>query len=122
RLSSTYPCRENCTDPNLGVIALSAQYRGRESVDLANTGGLPVDLEQYRLTSAPWGYSFSPNSVLQPGETMRIRLWESVEEDEEHLIRHWPVGPILNNAGDSLQLRRYDDVVIACTAWGTRSC
>lgn len=122
RLSSTYPCRENCTDPNLGVIALSAQYRGRESVELANTGGLPVDLEQYRLTSSPWGYSFSPNSVLQPGETMRIRLWESFEEDEEHLIRHWPVGPILNNAGDSLQLRRYDDVVIACTAWGTRSC
>ena len=43
----------------------------------------PIDLEPYRLTSKPYGYSFAPDSVIvQPGETMRVRLWESSDEDD----------------------------------------
>jgi endonuclease YncB( thermonuclease family) len=123
RLAMTYPCREECTDPNQGAIRLSAQPRGRESVQIANVGGLPIDLEPYRLTSRPHGYTFAPGSVLQPGETMRVRLWESFDGGDSRLVRYWPTnGPILNNGGDSVQLRRFDDVVIACTAWGSRSC
>ncbi len=121
RLSMTYPCREGCTDPNQGTLQLTAQPKGRESVQIANVGAVPVDLEPYRLTSRPYGYSFAPGSVVQPGETLRVRLWESYDEDSA-LVRYWPIGRILNNGGDSVQLRRYDDVVVACTAWGSRSC
>ena len=122
RLSMTYPCREACTDANQGAIQLGVQYKGRETVQITNVSDHPVDLEPYRLTSRPHGYTFSPGDVLQPGENMRIRLWESPDDDDSRLIRYWPVGRILDNGGDSVQLRRYDDVVIACSAWGDRTC
>jgi endonuclease YncB( thermonuclease family) len=121
RAAMTYPCREDCTDPNAGALELLASYRGRESVRIVNRGAVPVDLEPYRLTSRPYGHSFAPGSVLQPGETLRVRVGDA--GDDRPLLRYWPVaGPILNNGGDSVQLRRYDDVVVACTAWGSRSC
>ncbi len=83
---------------------------------------MPIDLEPYRLVSKPYSYAFAPNSIVQPGETMRVRLYESDEEDQP-LTRYWPTnGPILNNGGDVVQLRRFDDVLVACTAWGSRSC
>ncbi len=60
--------------------------------------------------------------MLGPGETMRVRLWESFKDDSR-LIRYWPTnGAILNNGGDTVQLRRYDDIVLACVAWGTQTC
>ncbi|MGH2967901.1 MAG: lamin tail domain-containing protein [Solirubrobacteraceae bacterium] len=122
RLAMTYPCREACADLNQGALQLAAQPKGREAVQITNVGGGPVDLEPYRLTSSPYGYSFAQGSVLQPGETMRVRLWESFRDDSA-LIRYWPNNrSILNNGGDAVQLRRYDDVVIACTAWGSHSC
>ena len=44
---------------------------------ITNVGAAPIDLEPYRLTSKPYGYSFAPGSVIQPGQTMRVRLCES---------------------------------------------
>ena len=121
RASMIYPCREGCTDPNEGALELLASYRGREWVEIVNRGSVPVDLEPYRLTSRPYGYSFAAGSVVQPGETMRVRVGDARED--RPLTRYWPTpGAILNNGGDSVQLRRYDDVVIACTSWGSRSC
>ena len=122
RASQIYPCREGCADPAAGSLAVGAKYRGRESVQITNTGGLPVDLEPYRLVSKPYSYAFAPNSVVQPGETMRVRLYEG-DEDDQPLTRYWATnGPILNNGGDVVQLRRFDDVLLTCTAWGSRSC
>ena len=72
--------------------------------------------------SKPYGYAFAPGSIVQPGETMTVRLYETDDEDSA-LIRHWGTsGPILNNGGDVVQLRRFDDVLVACAAWGSRSC
>ena len=91
-------------------------------MQITNVGGMPIDLEPYRLVSRPYGYGFAPGSVLGPGETMRVRLWES-GEDDSRLIRYWPTnGPILNNGGDIVELRRYDDALVGCFAWGSRSC
>ena len=42
---------------------------------------MPIDLEPYRLISKPYGYAFAPGSIVQPGETMRVRLYETDEED-----------------------------------------
>ncbi len=121
RASMTYPCRQACTDPNAGALALDVSPRRRESVRITNLGAAAVDLEPYRLTSRPYGYSFATGSVVAPGETMLVRLESSL--DDEPLVRNWSTnGPILDNGGDSVQLRRYDDVVIACTAWGTGLC
>ena len=122
RASQIYPCREGCTDPASGGLAVGAKYRGRESIQITNTGAVPLDLEPYRLVSKPYSYAFAPNSVVQPGETMRVRLYEG-DEDDQPLTRYWATnGPILNNGGDVVQLRRFDDVLLTCTAWGSRSC
>jgi endonuclease YncB( thermonuclease family) len=122
RASQIYPCREGCTDPHAGLLALAAKARGRELVTITNNGATAVDLEPYRLISRPYSYAFAPGSILQSGETMRVRLFETGDEDSA-LIRHWATnGPILNNGGDVVQLRRFDDVAVACTAWGSRSC
>ena len=122
RLSMVYPCREVCTDPNQGAIELGARPKGREAVRLTNVSAVPVDLESYRLTSKPYGYSFAPDSILQPGEVMRVRLGDALEDDRP-LTRFWATnGPVLNNGGDTVQLRTYNDIVIACTSWGSRSC
>ena len=122
RASQIYPCREGCTDQNRGNIAIGAKYRGRESIQLTNTSAAPIDLEPYRLISKPYSYAFAPGSIVQPGETMRVRLYEGDGEDQP-LTRYWATnGPILNNGGDMIQLRRFDDVLVTCTAWGSRSC
>jgi endonuclease YncB( thermonuclease family) len=122
RASQIYPCREVCADPNAGNLAMGAKPRGKESIQISNTGPVPIDLEPYRLVSKPYSYAFAPNTLVQPGETMRVRLYESFDEDSA-LVRYWATnGPILNNGGDVVQLRRFDDVLVACTAWGRRSC
>jgi endonuclease YncB( thermonuclease family) len=122
RASFLYPCRENCFDPNAGALALDVTYRGKESVRITNTGAAPIDLEPYRLVTPGYGYSFAPGSVVQPGQTMRVRIYES-EDDDSALIRYWTPGKhILDNGGDIVQLRRYDDVLVGCFAWGRRSC
>ena len=122
RLSMVYPCRDACTDPNGGAIELAARPNGSEAVRLTNVSSQPVDLESYRLTSKPYGYSFAPGSIVQPGEVMRVRLGDALRDDRP-LTRYWATnGHILNNGGDTVQLRTYDDIVIACTSWGSRSC
>ena len=74
-------------------------------------GPAPIDLEPYRLISKPYSYAFAPDSIVQPGETMRVRLYESGDEDSA-LTRYWATnGPILNNGGDVIELRRFDDVL-----------
>ncbi len=120
RASFTYPCRVSCADPNAGALALGAKARGREAVQISNTGPAPIDLEPYRLASKPYGYAFAPGTVIEPGETMTVRLSEG---DDRRLVRYWPTnGPILNNGGDVVKLQRFDDVTVACTSWGRRSC
>lgn len=122
RVSQTYPCREACADPNAGNLAIGAKFRGRESIQITNRGPTAVDLEPYRLVSKPYSYAFAPNTIVQPGETMAVRLYESGDEDGP-LTRYWATnGPILDNGGDVIELRRFDDVLVTCTAWGSRSC
>ena len=113
-----YPCRDLCSNPLQGALALEAQPRGKEYVTIANVSGFPVDLEGYALTSAPHTYAFGADSVIQPGETMRVDVFGSPAEDtrlEKHMDQ---ADPILDNAGDSVQIRTFDDIVVSCTSWG----
>jgi endonuclease YncB( thermonuclease family) len=117
-----YPCRVNCADPGQGQIELTAQPRKREYVDVRNIGGLTLDLENYQLRSAPFGYAFAPGTQLGPGQTMRIRTQGDPAEDAP-LERHWGMTrPILNDSGDAVTLQTYTDIRIACTAYGSKSC
>jgi endonuclease YncB( thermonuclease family) len=118
----TFPCRLACTDPNAGAIAISAHPKGREYVTLRNTSAAAVDLQDYRLESPPWGYSFGPSSVLAPGEDMTIEVRGDPTQDSP-LYRFWGLGgAILNNGGDTVRLANYRGVRIGCYAYGSGRC
>src|SRR4051794_24575329 len=117
-----YPCRYQCSNPLQDALTISAQPRGQEYVDVANVSSFPVDLEGYELTSAPHGYAFGPDSVLQPGETMRVDVLGSAADDTR-LEKHMDAGdPILRDTRGAVQIRTFDDIVVTCASWGGAGC
>lgn len=117
-----YPCRVNCVDPNAGAITISAKVRGREHVLLRNVAAWPIDLTAYRLESRPFSYTFSGDSVLQPGEELRIVV-EGDPAQDTRLRRSWgETGPILNNRGDTLRLATFTGIELGCYAFGEAVC
>jgi endonuclease YncB( thermonuclease family) len=117
-----YPCRLNCADPAVGAIQIDAKPAGREHITLRNVSAQPIDLFNYRLSAHPFGYSFARDSVLQPGEEMRIQTTGDPAEDTR-LVKYWgETGAILRNGGDDVKLMTYNGIVLGCYAWGDRSC
>jgi endonuclease YncB( thermonuclease family) len=122
RASMTYPCRTACSDPNEGAIAISAHPTGREYVTLRNVSAAPVDLQDYRLESPPYGYAFGRDSVLAPGEEMTVDV-EGDPGQDSGLQRYWgKTSAILNNGGDKVRLATFRGTVIGCYAYGTARC
>jgi len=122
RASMVYPCREGCTHPYQGTIALEAKATGREHVALRNVSGIPVDLDGLRLHSRPYSYGFGRDSVIQPGEEMRLTVRGDPANDTR-LDKHWgETGSILSNGGDVVRLTTYHGVEIACMAYGSKGC
>ena len=118
----TYPCRVACTDPYQGAVEVTAKPRGRESVTVRNIAASAIDLDGYRLQSPPYSYAFPRDSVLEPGEEMRIDIQGDPAEDTR-LEKHWgETGPILNNGGDKVRLNSFRGVELDCYAYGSGSC
>jgi hypothetical protein len=122
RFWMTYPCRDECHDDNQGAIELRVRPQEPEAIALRNTGAFSVDLEGYRLESLPYGYAFGPDSVLEPGETLTVDIGEA-EEPDTRLAKHWHQdGLVLDDAGDVVRLETFDEIGVACDAWGSRTC
>lgn len=117
-----YPCRIGCGDPNADAFELRVQPVGRESVAIRSNAAGPVDLDGYELVVGGESYAFSPGSVIEPGETLRLRTDGSPSEDTR-LDRVWGGGgSLLPNADGAVRLRTYDGFVLACRAWGSADC
>lgn len=118
----TYPCVGDCTDPYQGVLKVTAKPRGREYVTVTNVGAIAVDLEGYRLHSPPQSYPFGRDSVLNPGEQMRV--WGGGDPAQDtRLEKHWgETGPFLNNGGDKVRLSSLRGMVLDCSTWGRGHC
>jgi endonuclease YncB( thermonuclease family) len=122
RAGMIYPCRLNCSDPAVGAIEITAKPTGREHITLRNVSAQPIDLFNYRLAAHPFGYAFPRDSVLQPGEEMRIQTTGDPAEDSRN-VKYWgETGAILRNNGDDIKLMTYTGIVLSCYAWGDRSC
>jgi endonuclease YncB( thermonuclease family) len=118
----TYPCRVDCTDPYTGALAIDANPRGRENVTVRNTSASAVDLDGYWLESPPYRYAFPRDSVLEPGEELRVEVRGDPVEDSR-LEKHWGrSSAILNNGGDRVRISSFRGVVVACYAYGSASC
>jgi endonuclease YncB( thermonuclease family) len=117
-----YPCRYACTNPLQEALTVKAQPRGREYVDVTNVSGFAIDLHGYELTTAYHNYAFRFDSVLQPGETVRVER-TGPATDDTHLSKHMDLpDPILPNGKGAVQVRTFDDIVVSCDAWGGAVC
>src|SRR3954451_5586958 len=117
-----YPCRVGCTNPAQGQISLSIRPRKDEQIALTNTGGSTLDLDPYVLKTPPYSYAFPAGTQLGPGQTLRVHIQGDPDENTAG-DRYWGMrGPILNNGGDLATLLTYNDIQIACTAYGSKSC
>jgi endonuclease YncB( thermonuclease family) len=118
----TYPCRTACTDPYRGAVQLTAQPRGSERVTIRNVSAGAVDLDGYKVERSPYVYAFGRDSVLRPGEAMRIEVRGDPASDTA-LEKHWDKGaPILYDRGGAIRLKSLREVAIDCYAWGTGRC
>jgi endonuclease YncB( thermonuclease family) len=122
RAWTSYPCRLACADPNAGMLHVSADPVGRESITVRNDGAAAVDLDGYRLWSPPHVYAFPRASVISPGEALKVDTAGDPEENEP-LLQHWGnPGPILRDAGDWIRLTNLRGVDLDCYAYGAATC
>ena len=117
-----YPCAYRCSDPLRGRVALTAQSSTPEEVEFTNASSEQIDLEGYVVENDPWIYNFGPETILDPGETLRL-LVQGARRDDTRLLKHWGKSrSILNDGGDRVVLRTASNIRIACDAWARVSC
>ncbi len=116
----TYPCAGSCRDPLRGAVQVTAQPVGQEYVDVRNTSRARIDLAGHLVVSRPYSYPFPSREILAPGERLRIYTGRGRNSSR---LRYWgKPGPVLDNGGDSVSVRRFDDVVVDCFAWAAGRC
>jgi endonuclease YncB( thermonuclease family) len=122
RAHTIYPCRVACADPNRGALTVRANpIRGPEYVDITNDAGHAIDLFDYELR-VKGGYAFAAGSMLAPDETMRVYI-EGDPRDDTRLVRHVGYGgAYMRDAGGTARLSTFDEIDLACDAWGDGRC
>lgn len=122
RAHTVYPCLLACSDPDQGALQVRANpIRGPEYVLIRNVSDHPVDLHRHQLR-IKGAYPFGPESVLAPGETMQVFVKGDPSQDTR-LVRHVGYdGAYMNDAGGSARVSTYDEIDLACDAWGSGRC
>jgi hypothetical protein len=122
RAALQYPCRYRCFDFAVDSFALRATYkRANEFIGLKNIGSRAVDLEGYRLSSPPYSYVIGPDSLIAPGEELRVYV-KGDPAQNAHLARYWGKARNILGGNDLVELKSPRYVHIVCTAWGTKTC
>ncbi|MFL5844406.1 MAG: lamin tail domain-containing protein [Solirubrobacteraceae bacterium] len=119
---SIYPCLLACSDPEQGALEVHANpIRGPEYVTIRNVSDHVVDLYRYELR-VKGAYAFGPSSLLQPGETMQVFIKGDPSENTR-LERHIGYdGAYMADAGGTARVSTFDEIDLACDAWGSGHC
>ena len=122
RAAMVYPCLVQCSDPNQGAVALDVQPRGAEYVHVRNVTDHAVDLYHYELAIKGSTYPFDEGTVIAPGASLVVDVQGSPSSDTA-TTRHWGFdGSMLRDGGGSVSLTTFDQIALACDAWGSGSC
>ena len=117
-----YPCAVACTSPDQGAIRVVAHPEKPEYADFVNVSGHPVDLYGYAMWISGSSYPFETNSVIQPGETMRVYLAGN-PRDDGRFTRYWGLpGYMLPDSGGWVRLQTFDYITLGCDSWGSGHC
>ena len=98
RASMIYPCALSCTDALQDRVQVRVRPQAPESVAVSNVSGEPLSLAGYQLKLHHperrevfvTAYTFGREPVLQPGDTLDLRLERGADGPLE---RSWPIGP-----------------------------
>ena len=117
-----YPCAYRCGDPLKKAVKVTVHPSGPEYATVRNVTGKAIDLQGYRLATGAYGYPFPAGTILQPGDVLRVDMEGDPAEDQP-LQKFWGLDrPILPNGGGAVRVSTYNDIVLACRAWGSGSC
>ncbi|MDX6286436.1 MAG: competence protein ComEC [Frankiales bacterium] len=123
-----YPCLLNCVDPLAGKVRVTADYGTpaalyQEFIDITNTSNSQIDLTDFLIKTPPYSYTGFNGTKLNPGQNLRIYTGKIPVGTQLLNTRAWGMsGPILNNDGDEVSLRTYDEVPVPttmCYRWGS---
>jgi hypothetical protein len=87
-----------------------------------NSGSATIDLDGYRLWSAPHVYPFPRATLLAPGASLRVDTVGDPDENEPDFLHWGNPGPILNDRGDTVRLTNLRGVQLDCFAYGAATC
>jgi endonuclease YncB( thermonuclease family) len=122
RASMIYPCAYRCTDPLKRKVKVGVHPSGGEYLTVRNAAGKTVNLEGYRLMSGTYAYAFPAGTLLRRGQVLQVDV-KGDPADDKPLHKHWGLGKfILANGGGTARVSTYNDIVLACKAWGSGSC
>jgi endonuclease YncB( thermonuclease family) len=117
-----YPCYAACDSPLSGNLRLRAQPRSPESITVTNTGNATAELEGHRIVTEFKGYAFPPDTALDPGESLVVRVTGDPSRNSR-LQKFWGLGnEILDARGDWVRVDSLEGERIACESWGSGSC
>jgi hypothetical protein len=67
-------------------------------------------------------YPFGTNSVLQPGQTMRV-YYGGKPSNNTHFTRYWGLKRyMLPDRGGWVRLSTFTDITLGCDDWGSGHC
>jgi len=134
RFASTYACANAylCKDPMDGKIVVKRVEYNAPGSDATNPNGEyvkikvpysvghPVDLQGYQVVNYPYVYDFYKNSVLQPGEKIKLYVGKGTGD---RLHRYWQkTSGVFNNGGETVRVDNYRGHTLSCLAWGDGRC
>ncbi|MEA2432086.1 MAG: competence protein ComEC [Thermoleophilaceae bacterium] len=117
-----YPCAFACSSPDQGAIRVVAHPEKPEYVNFVNVSNHAVDLYGYAMLILGSSYPFGTNSVLQPGQTMRV-YYGGKPSNNTHFTRYWGLKRyMLPDRGGWVRLSTFTDITLGCDDWGSGHC
>lgn len=128
-----YPCASDCSDPLEGQVQISKVVYDAagsdqtnpngERVEIKSTSSKPVNLSWYVIDNPPYTKVIPGGTILKPGETMVLKMGSGTSTLSTSPVRLY-LGArrgVLNNTGDIVSLRTFDEIRLDCYAWGDKS-
>ncbi|MEA2494522.1 MAG: competence protein ComEC [Thermoleophilaceae bacterium] len=117
-----YPCVVACSSPDQGAVRVVAHPEKPEYASFVNVSNHAVDLYGYAMWISGSSYPFGENSLLQPGESMRVYLAGKASRNSR-FTRYWGLpGYMLPDRGGWVRLQTFDYITLGCDAWGSGHC
>ena len=127
RAWTEYPCTVDCADALVGRVRITkVNYKAppgplpkranAEYIRLTNVSAQPVRLDGYFLRRQVSTYAILPGTVIPPRRTLTVRIGRGVPTAT---TQYWGrTRPLLNDAGDAVELRSPTNVLISAKRWG----